>query len=158
MLSIARRALNTAEPTTPQEERAMAVGLRILTQASSQGGESNILIKPAVRFSSTGLQAARRGDGFDEEFGSFLRCCSLCRNTLKPEKDVYMYRGDQGFCSIQCRDRQIAMDEAEEKRASTTKKIVTSAPYRPECVAGDQCETCKLLEEMRSRRQRRQRR
>ncbi|CAN0877784.1 FCS-Like Zinc finger 18 [Linum grandiflorum] len=39
--------------------------------------------------------------------------CNLCSSELSPDKDVYMYRGDQGFCSIKCRDTQIQKDELE---------------------------------------------
>uniref|UniRef100_A0ACD5Y111 Uncharacterized protein n=1 Tax=Avena sativa TaxID=4498 RepID=A0ACD5Y111_AVESA len=46
----------------------------------------------------------------------FLKACSLCRRELSPNKDVYMYRGDQGFCSEECRGQQILVDEARERR------------------------------------------
>uniref|UniRef100_J3MTI5 FLZ-type domain-containing protein n=2 Tax=Oryza brachyantha TaxID=4533 RepID=J3MTI5_ORYBR len=49
---------------------------------------------------------------------SFLKACSLCRRELCPTKDVYMYRGDQGFCSEECRWQQIAVDEAREREAA----------------------------------------
>uniref|UniRef100_A0ACD5ZPM4 Uncharacterized protein n=1 Tax=Avena sativa TaxID=4498 RepID=A0ACD5ZPM4_AVESA len=47
---------------------------------------------------------------------SFLKACSLCRRELSPNKDVYMYRGDQGFCSEECRRNQILIDDARERR------------------------------------------
>ncbi|URE00533.1 PPR repeat [Musa troglodytarum] len=37
---------------------------------------------------------------------------------LSPHKDVYMYRGDQGFCSEECRQDQILLDERTEAEAS----------------------------------------
>ncbi|GJN16076.1 hypothetical protein PR202_gb03026 [Eleusine coracana subsp. coracana] len=49
---------------------------------------------------------------------SFLKSCSLCRLELSPNKDVYMYRGDQGFCSEECRWQQILLDEARERDAA----------------------------------------
>ncbi|KAL5201769.1 hypothetical protein ABZP36_036123 [Zizania latifolia] len=51
-----------------------------------------------------------------------LRACSLCRRELSPDKDVYMYRGDQGFCSEECRRRQIMNDEANEHEAMVKKE------------------------------------
>ncbi|KAG9459788.1 hypothetical protein H6P81_004296 [Aristolochia fimbriata] len=43
--------------------------------------------------------------------GNFLQACRLCKKKLSPEKDVYMYRGDQAFCSVDCRCEQILLDE-----------------------------------------------
>ncbi|KAK1293871.1 hypothetical protein QJS10_CPA16g01556 [Acorus calamus] len=43
--------------------------------------------------------------------GGFLDSCFLCKKRLPPGKDVYMYRGDRGFCSVECRCKQIFMDE-----------------------------------------------
>ncbi|KAI9196592.1 hypothetical protein LWI28_025280 [Acer negundo] len=43
----------------------------------------------------------------------FLQQCFLCKQTLLPGKDIYMYKGDRGFCSVECRCRQIFMDEEE---------------------------------------------
>ncbi|XP_048440417.1 FCS-Like Zinc finger 15-like [Pyrus x bretschneideri] len=44
---------------------------------------------------------------------SFLDQCFLCKQKLLPGKDIYMYKGDRGFCSVDCRYRQIFMDEEE---------------------------------------------
>ncbi|KAK6944714.1 Zf-FLZ domain [Dillenia turbinata] len=43
----------------------------------------------------------------------FLSSCHLCRKRLQG-KDIYMYRGEKGFCSTECRYRQIVMDERKE--------------------------------------------
>ncbi|KAI3459259.1 hypothetical protein Pfo_015922 [Paulownia fortunei] len=43
----------------------------------------------------------------------FLDHCSLCKQKLLPGKDIYMYKGDRAFCSVECRCRQIFMDEEE---------------------------------------------
>uniref|UniRef100_A0A0E0CMR3 FLZ-type domain-containing protein n=1 Tax=Oryza meridionalis TaxID=40149 RepID=A0A0E0CMR3_9ORYZ len=42
---------------------------------------------------------------------SFLQRCFLCRKELADGKDIYMYRGDRAFCSVDCRCKQIFMDE-----------------------------------------------
>ncbi|GLT32516.1 hypothetical protein SLA2020_071790 [Shorea laevis] len=44
---------------------------------------------------------------------AFLDYCFLCRQKLLPGKDIYMYKGDRAFCSVECRCRQIFMDEEE---------------------------------------------
>ncbi|KAL6548233.1 hypothetical protein OROGR_008654 [Orobanche gracilis] len=43
----------------------------------------------------------------------FLEYCFLCKQKLSPGKDIYMYKGDEAFCSVECRYRQIFMDEEE---------------------------------------------
>ncbi|KAL4180761.1 hypothetical protein AMTRI_Chr12g267670 [Amborella trichopoda] len=54
----------------------------------------------------------------------FLKSCYLCRKMLQG-KDIYMYRGDKAFCSIDCRYRQIAIDEYSEKCSSN----LSVSPY-----------------------------
>ncbi|XP_057772362.1 FCS-Like Zinc finger 15 [Salvia miltiorrhiza] len=43
----------------------------------------------------------------------FLENCFLCRHKLLPGKDIFMYKGDRAFCSVECRCKQIFMDEEE---------------------------------------------
>jgi len=42
---------------------------------------------------------------------NFLSACYLCKRQLSHGKDIYMYRGDKAFCSVECRYQQILMDE-----------------------------------------------
>ncbi|KAK2654900.1 hypothetical protein Ddye_014756 [Dipteronia dyeriana] len=45
----------------------------------------------------------------------FLRFCYLCYRKLERGADIYMYRGEKAFCSIECREVEIlAEEEAEE--------------------------------------------
>lgn len=88
----------------------LVVGLQILVHQQKHGGgggrqahAANVVLK----------QMVRRPGG-----GGFLKACSLCRRELSPNKDVYMYRGDQGFCSEECRGQQILLDEAREREAA----------------------------------------
>ncbi|RVW40623.1 hypothetical protein CK203_079171 [Vitis vinifera] len=48
----------------------------------------------------------------------FLEACFLCNKPLGDNRDIYMYRGDTPFCSEECRQEQIEMDEATEKNRS----------------------------------------
>ncbi|XP_008810213.1 FCS-Like Zinc finger 5-like isoform X2 [Phoenix dactylifera] len=43
----------------------------------------------------------------------FLEFCYLCRKRLEEGKDIYMYRA---FCSVECRCKQIFMDEESGRR------------------------------------------
>lgn len=45
----------------------------------------------------------------------FLRTCGLCNCRLAPGRDIYMYRGDTAFCSLECREQQIKQDKRKEK-------------------------------------------
>ncbi|MBA0620484.1 hypothetical protein Godav_006191 [Gossypium davidsonii] len=44
----------------------------------------------------------------------FLRSCCLCKRRLAPGRDIYMYRGDTPFCSLECREQQMKQDERRE--------------------------------------------
>ncbi|XP_047339015.1 FCS-Like Zinc finger 3-like isoform X2 [Impatiens glandulifera] len=46
----------------------------------------------------------------------FLDACFLCQKSLRGNIDIYMYRGDVPFCSDDCRQEQIDLDEAKEKK------------------------------------------
>ncbi|TKY68857.1 hypothetical protein E2542_SST05119 [Spatholobus suberectus] len=45
----------------------------------------------------------------------FLQACFLCRKPLGQNRDIFMYRGNTPFCSKECRQEQIEIDEAKEK-------------------------------------------
>ncbi|XP_074573578.1 FCS-Like Zinc finger 3-like [Curcuma longa] len=56
-------------------------------------------------------------DGFDDEQPThFLDFCFLCRRPLAGNRDIFMYRGDLPFCSEECRQEQIEVDEGKEIR------------------------------------------
>ncbi|XP_020593370.1 uncharacterized protein LOC110033657 [Phalaenopsis equestris] len=82
------------------------VGLRILTQ-QHQGSKSNVVIMSSVKPWKKKPEAQSRH--FCSE--NFLQSCFLCKKKLSLQKEVYMYRGDQGFCSAECRCKQILQDE-----------------------------------------------
>ncbi|KAK6911803.1 Zf-FLZ domain, partial [Dillenia turbinata] len=96
-------------------------GLRILIEFPSI--ESNIIVKQAKipTFSPSSKFPGRTGPptpsphSHYDYFPSFkfLKSCHLCYKKLSPDKDVYMYRGE-GFCSRECRNRQILVDDTKE--------------------------------------------
>ncbi|KAJ8767825.1 hypothetical protein K2173_020765 [Erythroxylum novogranatense] len=63
----------------------------------------------------------RRSGGGDETgdlwTNDFLSSCYLC-NKLLHGLDVFMYRGEKGFCSAECRDKQIRSEDYREKCGS----------------------------------------
>ncbi|EEF45563.1 FCS-Like Zinc finger 15 [Ricinus communis] len=67
---------------------------------------------------------------------TFLEHCFLCGQKLLPGKDIYMYKGDRAFCSVECRCRQIFTDEEETLRKencsfAAMKPTSTSAATAP---------------------------
>ncbi|KAL5219786.1 hypothetical protein ABZP36_024499 [Zizania latifolia] len=98
------------------------VGLQILVHSQhhhhsrhAHGNAANIVLKQMV------WPRAAAGSHGAVVSCSFLKACSLCRRELSPTKDVYMYRGDQGFCSEECRWQQIVIDEARESDAAVVR-------------------------------------
>ncbi|XP_055820662.1 FCS-Like Zinc finger 10-like [Solanum dulcamara] len=53
----------------------------------------------------------------------FLRFCSSCRKKLDGE-DIYMYRGEKAFCSLDCRSEAILIDEEMEKVDNDTESTI----------------------------------
>ncbi|XP_010526185.1 PREDICTED: protein MARD1-like [Tarenaya hassleriana] len=41
----------------------------------------------------------------------FLSFCYFCNKKLEDGKDIYMYRGEKAFCSVECRSEEMLMDE-----------------------------------------------
>ncbi|XP_057503597.1 FCS-Like Zinc finger 6-like isoform X1 [Actinidia eriantha] len=69
----------------------------------------------------------RRNSGDLIETAHFLRSCSLCDRRLVPGRDIYMYKGDSAFCSLECRQQQMNQDERREKCSFASKKEATAA-------------------------------
>lgn len=57
----------------------------------------------------------------------FLRACCLCKRRLVSGRDIYMYRGDSAFCSLECRQQQMNQDERKEKCSLASKKEATAS-------------------------------
>ncbi|XP_009592194.1 FCS-Like Zinc finger 1-like [Nicotiana tomentosiformis] len=60
---------------------------------------------------------------FDEPQPHFLEACFLCKKALGDNTDIFMYRGDTPFCSEECRQEQIEMDEAKEKKLNLSASV-----------------------------------
>ncbi|XP_048447416.1 FCS-Like Zinc finger 2 [Pyrus x bretschneideri] len=89
-------------------------------------------VSPAMAsFSSSSSFSPRSGRFCDARFEEhhqphFLDACFLCKKPLGDNRDIFMYRGDTPFCSEECRDEQIEIDEAKEKnwnRSSSMKAL-----------------------------------
>ncbi|PSS17412.1 hypothetical protein CEY00_Acc12198 [Actinidia chinensis var. chinensis] len=69
----------------------------------------------------------RRNSGDLIETAHFLRSCSLCDRRLVPSHDIYMYKGNRAFCSLECRQQQMNQDESREKCSLASKKEATAS-------------------------------
>ncbi|KAJ0228920.1 Zf-FLZ domain-containing protein [Hirschfeldia incana] len=117
----------------------VSVGLQLVT-ADSKEKLNNIVIKSSLRPNRSIPNISDL---------CFLKTCHLCLKQLRQDKDVYMYRGDLGFCSKECRESQILMDEKKELEAST--KMMLASFRRCNAGAG-KSENRNLLDDLRRRR------
>ncbi|XP_051115054.1 FCS-Like Zinc finger 7-like [Andrographis paniculata] len=60
----------------------------------------------------------------DVETADFLTRCGFCARRLAPGRDIYMYRGDTAFCSLECREQQMKQDERKERLAAVAPPIL----------------------------------
>ena len=51
-----------------------------------------------------------------------LDACALCAKPLLRNSDIFMYRGDTPFCSVECRYEQMHHDAACARQASSRRK------------------------------------
>ncbi|KAL1190327.1 FCS-Like Zinc finger 7 [Cardamine amara subsp. amara] len=62
----------------------------------------------------------RRNERKDSErsssSSSFLGNCGFCKRRLAPGRDIYMYKGDAAFCSVECREQQMEHDEGKSRK------------------------------------------
>lgn len=64
------------------------------------------------------LVSPRNYSSMEAEGAHFLNTCGLCKRRLFPGRDIYMYRGDTAFCSLECREQQMKEDEKKEKHSN----------------------------------------
>ncbi|XP_044470611.1 FCS-Like Zinc finger 5-like [Mangifera indica] len=65
---------------------------------------------------------------FMMETSHFLRACGLCNRRLAPGRDIYMYRGDTAFCSLECREKKMKQDERREKLSASSSSSPPPGP------------------------------
>ncbi|XP_006342912.1 uncharacterized protein [Solanum tuberosum] len=107
-------------------QKSVAVGLKILINQkkicqSKAIAPNNVLIMYSSRFTKVKpIFHTNPTQSISIEHNCcFLKYCFLCNKTLRLDKEVYMYKGDLGFCSVECRNRQIYLDEMKELETYT---------------------------------------
>ncbi|XP_030466255.1 FCS-Like Zinc finger 2 [Syzygium oleosum] len=76
------------------------------------------VLRDAVKRSSPAAspRSARFYDArLEDHRPHFLETCFLCKKRLGNNRDIFMYRGELAFCSEDCRQEQIEMEEANER-------------------------------------------
>ncbi|KAF3436268.1 hypothetical protein FNV43_RR23360 [Rhamnella rubrinervis] len=58
--------------------------------------------------------------GREMQIDNFMDKCHYCNKKIGENQEVFMYRSFGAFCSSECRDKAIEMDEAAEKSTRTT--------------------------------------
>ncbi|XP_057500767.1 FCS-Like Zinc finger 7-like [Actinidia eriantha] len=112
-------------PRGPMRRKASMTGISVdlsnvgALEPSDRGRESVVVMggPSGVEHRLTGMVSPRYhgktyGDGVADDF---LKTCGLCKRRLLPDRDIYMYRGDTAFCSLECREQQMEHDERKEK-------------------------------------------
>ncbi|KAJ8649938.1 hypothetical protein MRB53_002961 [Persea americana] len=74
--------------------------------------------------SASSHSSSRSGLAY-EETHYFLDSCHLCKKPLGGNRDIFMYRGNTPFCSEECRQEQMDIDEAKEKNWNLSLKVAS---------------------------------
>ncbi|RZB52664.1 FCS-Like Zinc finger 17-like [Glycine soja] len=93
----------------------MDVGLRLLPQITSSNSTSNVLLKSAVRKANQ--------QSIPQDL-CFLKTYNLCNKQLCPDKDIYLYSRDQGFCSVETKQMVAAYRQCSSESRSETRLIL----------------------------------
>nr|GEY29242.1 hypothetical protein [Tanacetum cinerariifolium] len=70
----------------------------------------------------------RRNSADHMEENHFLTACHFCKRRLITGRDIFMYRGDSAFCSLECREQQMSQDEKKNKHSLSLKKSIAITP------------------------------
>ncbi|KAJ8468094.1 hypothetical protein OPV22_030646 [Ensete ventricosum] len=105
------------------------------SSASSSSSSSYLEAGRAAPHNSAGAAVGSRSpkarffyDGLDDyEPHHFLDSCFLCGKPLAGNRDIFMYRGDMPFCSEECRQEQIEVDESKEQNRKVPPKASSSS-------------------------------
>ncbi|KAG8074617.1 hypothetical protein GUJ93_ZPchr0006g43387 [Zizania palustris] len=81
-----------------------------MQEAAAPEMEEERYVEVASRFYL--VKPAAGGGGGEVRRLHYLESCFLCKRSIAGDRDIFMYRGDAAFCSEDCRDEQMEMDDA----------------------------------------------
>ncbi|KAH0683115.1 hypothetical protein KY290_021704 [Solanum tuberosum] len=104
--------LGTATESEPSDCNKPKI---MVDEIKSSSEKEGLIISSVPAMVSPRYQRRISGEGFERERANFLRICGLCNRRLINGRDIYMYRGDTAFCSMECREEQMKQDERNDK-------------------------------------------
>ncbi|XP_072982358.1 FCS-Like Zinc finger 5-like [Typha latifolia] len=124
MTEFSTDVLTFVEASQPSDQESAPLPHRQIHSGNVQLHEAQLVATgvgiPSPR--STGRHRRNSEDSTVVEMAPFLKACGLCKRRLGPGRDTFMYRGDIAFCSLECRQQQISIDERKEKCSLTSMK------------------------------------
>ncbi|XP_057958792.1 uncharacterized protein LOC131151568 [Malania oleifera] len=63
----------------------------------------------------------------DERYGVFLEACYFCKKKIDEDGDVFMYGYLRAFCSLDCRNMQMAFDENNRQPSPKSTQIMAES-------------------------------
>ncbi|XP_031116712.1 FCS-Like Zinc finger 6-like [Ipomoea triloba] len=143
---LGKRARQSINRTTSMSEFALDLGIEEASMAASANDfepfdprnafKAGGLLRPPASDAVTARTLNRRRSADFTETAHFLRACYLCKRCLIPNRDIYMYRGDSAFCSLECRQQHMAQDERKEKYLQMTSNKKETATTSSSAGAG----------------------
>ncbi|KAA8550837.1 hypothetical protein F0562_002521 [Nyssa sinensis] len=98
-------------PTSSVDSRAPNNSPKVLKSSVAEKSDKS---RPRILTLSSPVQDST--DVSDKELiGGFLEKCYYCKKKIREDNEVFMYSYLRAFCTAECRDMQIAMDNAVEK-------------------------------------------
>ncbi|XP_025798254.1 uncharacterized protein LOC112878070 [Panicum hallii] len=117
-----------AQPTAaavPRVSAPVSIARRARLEVSELGCSGRCATSLCGGKSSSGSRPASPGAAF--RVAEFLSCCDMCRRPLDG-KDIFMYRGERAFCSMECRYHAIVSDEFQEEKERKRRAAAAAVP------------------------------
>uniref|UniRef100_A0A0E0DZ99 FLZ-type domain-containing protein n=1 Tax=Oryza meridionalis TaxID=40149 RepID=A0A0E0DZ99_9ORYZ len=95
-----------------EEEQGRQPPARAARGAGGGGGGGSAAPSPGWG----AMQRRHSGDFAVAETAAFLKACGICNRRLGPGRDTFIYMGEVAFCSHECRQQQMNLDELNEKK------------------------------------------
>ncbi|CAL5432985.1 unnamed protein product [Camellia sinensis] len=88
---------------------------------SRSGPPSSAESRPRILTLSSPVQESGGVACKTEPIEGFLQKCYYCKKKIRENAEVFMYSYLRAFCTVECRDQQIAMDHETEKASGLSK-------------------------------------
>ncbi|RLN40886.1 uncharacterized protein C2845_PM01G05260 [Panicum miliaceum] len=107
---------STSTPIMAASGAGELVGLRLIIQPSPRKQQPTVLRRSAVRMIPAASASSKCGHENGRMFVGleFLKRCFCCHKNLDATMDVFVYKGEQAFCSAECRCQHMAKEERRE--------------------------------------------